>query len=167
VSLETATWNQLPWRFEAGTANVCGGVALGGGGELSNHQRLEGAIDYLKRIGMEQVRAHEQELTAHLLQGLRDLKEVHVYGPLDVDQRSAVVAFNVVMEGRPIDAHLVAQFLNDEGIAVRSGGHCAYPLVERMGVDGTVRASFYIYNTHGEVNRFLEILEEIIRHRLV
>jgi len=167
VSLETATWNQLPWRFEAGTANVCGGVALGGGEELSNHQRLEGAIDYLKRIGMEQLRAHEQELTAHLLQGLRGLREVHIYGPLDVDQRSGVVAFNVVKEGRLTDAHLVAQLLNDEGIAVRSGGHCAYPLAERMGVDGTIRVSFYIYNTHGEVDRLLEVLEETIKYRLV
>ena len=167
VTLKGATWNQLPWKFEAGTANVCGGVALGGGGKLQNGQRLEGAIDYLERIGMEEVRAHEKELTAHMLQGLQALKGVHIYGPLDPERRSGVVAFNVVKEGCLADAHLVARLLNDEGIAVRSGGHCAYPLADRMGVEGTVRASFYIYNTWWEVDRFLEVLEEIVRHRLM
>jgi cysteine desulfurase/selenocysteine lyase len=167
VSLETTSWNQLPWRFEAGTANVGGGIALGGGGELSTPQRLEGAIDYLERIGMEQVEAHEQDLTAHLLSGIRDMREIEVYGPTDMNRRAGIVSFNVVKEGRPVDAHLMAQLLDDEGIAVRSGGHCAYPLAQRMGVDGMVRASFYIYNTHEEVERFLVVMREIIAHRLL
>jgi len=163
VSLERATWNKLPWKFEAGTANVCGGIALGGATDLRTGQRLEGAVDYLERIGMAHVRAHERALTEYALEGLRTIGGVQVYGPLDPEKRGGVLAFNVEQG----DAHLVAQFLNDEGIAVRSGGHCAYPLTERLGVRGTVRASFYIYNTRAEVECFLEVVEDIVRRRLI
>jgi len=167
VTLQSATWNQLPWKFEAGTANVCGAVALGGGGDLEGREQLEGAVDYLERIGMNQVKAHEKELAGQMLQGLQALKGVRIYGPLDPERRSGVVSFNAVQGDRLADAHLVARLLNDEGIAVRSGGHCAYPLAQRLGVEATVRASLYIYNTRQEVDRFLEMLEEIIIHRLV
>ena len=163
VTLECATWNELPWKFEAGTANVCGGVALGGATDLRTGKHLEGAVDYLERIGMARVRAHERALTRYALKGLQAIGGVRVYGPLDPGERCGVLAFNV---GRG-DAHLVAQFLNDEGIAVRSGGHCAYPLADRLGVEATVRASFYIYNTKAEVDRFLEVVEDIARRRLV
>jgi len=163
VSLERATWNKLPWKFEAGTGNVCGGIALGGATDLRTGQRLEGAVDYLERIGMAHVRAHERALTEYALEGLRTIGGVQVYGPLDPEKRGGVLAFNVEQG----DAHLVAQFLNDEGIAVRSGGHCAYPLTERLGVRATVRASFYIYNTRAEVECFLEVVEDIVRRRLI
>ncbi len=163
VSLERATWNKLPWKFEAGTANVCGGIALGGATDLRSGQHLEGAVDYLERIGMEQVRAHERELTAQLLEGLQRIEGVRVYGPLELNVRSGVVAFSV----RQADSYLVAELLDDEGIAVRAGGHCAYPLADRLGVEGTVRVSFYIYNSSEEVDRFLAVLEDIVRHRLV
>lgn len=163
VTLAGATWKELPWKFEAGTANVCGGIALGGATDLRTGQHLEGAVDYLQRIGMAQVRAHERALTRHALRGLRDMERVRVYGPLDADRRGGILAFAV--EGS--DAHLVAHLLNDEGIAVRAGGLCAYPLADRLGVTGTVRASFYIYNTEDEVDRFLEVLEDIVRCRLL
>jgi cysteine desulfurase/selenocysteine lyase len=163
VTLERATWNKLPWKFEAGTANVCGGIALGGATDLRTGKRLEGAVDYLERIGMAQVRAHERALTGYALEGLQAIGGVRVYGPLDPAQRGGVLAFNVEQE----DAHLVAQFLNDEGIAVRAGGHCAYPLADRLGVKATVRASFYIYNTKAEVERFLAVVEDIVRRRLI
>jgi len=163
VSLEGATWNELPWKFEAGTPNVCGGIALGGATDRRHDRHLEGAVDYLARIGMAQVRAHEKALTKFALDGLQDIDGVRVYGPLDPDQRGGVVTFNV--EGN--DAHLVAQLLNDEGIAVRSGGHCAYPLADHLDVGGTVRASFYIYNTSDEVERFLEALENVVQHKLL
>ena len=165
VTLEGATWNRLPWKFEAGTANVCGGVALGGAAQDS--QSLEGATGYLGRIGMDSVRAHEIELTAHMLCGLQAIGGVRIYGPLNAEGRSGVVTFNVVGGNHLVDAHLVSHLLNDEGIAVRSGVHCAQPLADRMGVDGTVRASFYIYNTRHEVDRFLEVLEELVTHRLL
>jgi len=163
VTLERATWNKLPWKFEAGTANVCGGIALGGATDLRTGKRLEGAVDYLERIGMAQVRAHERALTGYALEGLQAIEGVRVYGPLDPEKRGGVLAFNVEQG----DAHLVAQFLNDEGIAVRSGGHCAYPLTDRLGVKAMVRASFYIYNTKAEVESFLEIVEDIARRRLI
>jgi cysteine desulfurase/selenocysteine lyase len=163
VTLERATWNRLPWKFEAGTANVCGGIALGGATDLRTGQRLEGAVDYLERIGMAQVRAHERALTAYTLEGLQAMERVRVYGPLDPNKRSGVLAFDV--EGS--DVHLVAHLLNDEGIAARAGGHCAYPLADRLGVEGTVRVSFYIYNSRDEVDRFLEVLEDIVWRRLL
>ena len=163
VTLAGATWKELPWKFEAGTANVCGGIALGGATDLRTGQHLEGAVDYLERIGMAQVWAHERALTTYALQGLQAVERVRVYGPLDADKRGGVLAFAV--EGG--DAHLVAHLLNDEGIAVRAGGLCAYPLADRLGVEGTVRASFYIYNTRDEVERFLEVLEDIVSHKLL
>ncbi len=166
VKLEGARWNKLPWKFEAGTSNVCGGIALGGAVELRSGQHLEGAIDYLQRIGMEEVRAHEKELTEYTLEGLRAIPGVRMYGPLNPNERTGVIAFNVIKGGELVDSHIVAGFLNDEGIAVRAGGHCAYPLADRLGVEGTVRVSFYIYNTKDEVDRFLEVLDDIVRRRL-
>ncbi len=163
VNLEQATWNRLPYKFEAGTPNVCGGVALGGATGRRTGQHLEGAVDYLEQIGMMEVRAHERALTEQALEGLQTIKKVQVYGPLDPEHRSGITTFTV--EGN--DAHLVAQMLNDEGIAVRSGGHCGYPLTDRLAVEGTVRASFYIYNTADEVERFLEILKDIIYNKLL
>lgn len=163
VNLDAVIWNALPWKFEGGTPNVCGAVALGGATDKRAGQHLEGAVDYLTRIGMEAVRAHEQALTRAALEGLQTIEGVRVYGPLDVEQRSGVVAFTVEWN----DAHLVAQLLDDEGIAVRSGDHCGFPLADRLAVEGTVRASFYIYNTMGEVERFLEALDDIVRHKLL
>lgn len=166
VRLEGARWNKLPWKFEAGTSNVCGGIALGGAVELKSGRRLEGAVDYLQRIGMDKVRAHEKDLTEYALEGLQAISGVRIYGPLNPDERTGVIAFNVIKGGETVDSHIVAGFLNDEGIAVRSGGHCAYPLADRLGVEGTVRVSFYIYNTRDEVDRFLEVLDDIVRRRL-
>ena len=163
VSLEEAVWNVLPWKFEGGTPDVCGAVALGGATDRRTGRHLEGAVDYLARLGMEAVRAHERALTARALEGLRAIEGVRVYGPLDPEQRSGVVAFSVAWS----DAHLVAQLLNDEGIAVRSGEHCGFPLAERLAVEGTVRASFYVYNTMDEVERFIEALDDIVRYKLL
>jgi len=163
VTLEGAAWKELPWKFEAGTANVCGGIALGGATDWRTGRRLEGAVDYLERLGMTQVLAHERALTAHALEGLQAIEGVHVYGPLDPDKRCGVISFHIERG----DAHLVAHLLNDEGVAVRAGGHCAYPLAERLGVEGTVRISFYIYNTVEEVDRFLAVLEDIVRRKLL
>ena len=163
VNLEDATWNVLPWKFEAGTPNVCGAVALGGAADKRTGRRLEGAVDYLEQIGMPEVQAHERVLTGRTLEGLQAIEGVRVYGPLDPNRRSGVVAFTVERS----DAHLVAQLLNDEGIAVRSGSHCDFPLADRLAVEGTVRVSFYVYNTLAEVERFLEALEDIVRYRLL
>jgi len=167
VSLQDVTWNELPWKFEAGTPDVCGGIALGGATERRSGQRLTGAIDYLERLSMDAVRAHEVDLTARMLRGLQALPEIVIYGPPDARQRCGVVAFNVIKDNAPVDAHLIAELLNDEGIAVRAGGHCAYPLAQRLEIAGTVRASFYVYNTAAEVDYALQAIQEIVTHKLL
>ena len=167
VTLEGATWNELPWKFEAGTPNVCGGIALGGAIDRQSGQRLHGAVDYLGRLAMDSVRAHEIELTQRALRGLKAIPEVELYGSLDAQERCGVVTFNLMDGDEPHDSHLIAQLLDDVGIAVRAGGHCAYPLTRQMNVAGTVRASFYIYNTIAEVDYFLQAIQEIITHKLL
>ena len=162
VTLERSTWNELPWKFEAGTANVAVGIALGGAVDLRTGRELLGAVGYLEAIGMAEVQAHEQALIGRLLAGLEAIPGVRVYGPRELQRRGAVVSFSV--EGA--DPYLVAQLLDDEGIAVRAGGHCAHPLARRLGVSGTVRASPYLYNTAAEIERFLAVTEEIVRRRL-
>jgi cysteine desulfurase/selenocysteine lyase len=167
VSLERATWNDLPWKFEAGTPNVAGAVALGGATDPRAGQRLFGAMDYLGEIGMDAVREHERALVARAMAGLQALPGLHVYGPSAPGERGGVVSFRVEKRGLPVDAHLVAQLLDEAGIAVRAGGHCAYPLAARLGVAGTVRASFYLYNTLSEVDCLLTTLQEIVDHKLL
>jgi len=159
VTLEHSTWNDLPWKFEAGTANVGDAIALGGAEDLRTGQRLIGAVDYLEAIGMAEVRAHEATLIARLVEGLRTIPGVRIYGPLEKERRAAVVSFTV--EGA--NPSFVAKLLDEEGIAVRAGGHCAHPLAQALGIAGTVRASPYIYNTPEEIERFLTASEEIVR----
>jgi cysteine desulfurase/selenocysteine lyase len=167
VSLARATWNELPWKFEAGTPNVAGAVALGGATDHGTGQHLFGAMDYLGEIGMGAVCEHERSLVTRSMAGLQALPGVHVYGPSEPSERAGVISFGVEKHGIPVDAHLVAQLLDEDGIAVRAGGHCAYPLAARLGVAGTVRASFYLYNTLSEVDYLLTTLQEIIDHKLL
>jgi len=141
VTLEGSTWNDLPYKFEAGTPIIAGAIGLGY------------AVDYLSGIGMEKVHQHEQAITAYALERLIEVPGVTVYGP-DAEQKGAVAAFTV--DG--IHAHDVAQMLDAEGIAVRAGHHCAMPLHDRLRVPATSRASFYLYNTLEEVNRLIEAL---------
>jgi cysteine desulfurase/selenocysteine lyase len=167
VSLSRATWNELPWKFEAGTPNVAGAVALGGATETGTEQHLCGAVDYLGEIGMDAVCEHERSLVARAIAGLEAMPGVQVYGPSAPGERAGVLSFSVEKHGMPVDAHLVAQLLDEAGIAVRAGGHCAYPLAARLGVAGTIRASFYLYNTLSEVDYLLTTLQEIVDHKLL
>ena len=146
VWLHKATYNTLPWKFEAGTPNIAGGVGLAA------------AIDYLERIGMENVREHEKELTEYALKEM-EVEGVEVYGPLNVDIRGGVISFNI----KDLNPHDVAALLDEQGIAVRSGHHCAQPLMRRLGVKGSVRASFYVYNTKEEVDFFVQNVKRIIK----
>jgi len=167
VTLQGATWNELPWKFEAGTPNVCGAIALGGATDRRAGRRLEGAVDYLSDLGQQTVQAHGVELVSHMLRRLRSIPQVRLYGPPDADRRCGAVAFNVEKDGELQDSHLIARLLNDAGIAVRAGGHCAYPLTHRLGVTGMVRASSYVYNTTREVDTLVGALQEIIDHQLL
>lgn len=140
VTLKEATFNDLPWKFEAGTPNVAGAVGLGA------------AIDYLSGIGMESIRAHGVQLTAYGLEQLNQIKGLKIYGPPDPKDRGSLIAFSI--EG--IHPHDLATALDQEGIAIRSGHHCAMPLHNYLGLPATARVSFYLYNTEEEIDHLVE-----------
>jgi cysteine desulfurase/selenocysteine lyase len=139
------TWNALPWKFEAGTPNVCGGIGL-----------ME-AVRYLRKIGMENVKAHECQLTAYAMQRMQECKKVRVYGPKDAASKCGIIPFNV----EELSSHDVALFLDSYGIMIRSGFHCAQPLHQVFKLQSSARVSFYIYNTREEIDSFIEVLKEI------
>ena len=145
VHLGKALWNDVPFKFEGGTPNMAGAIGLGV------------AVDYLQALGMENVRAHEMEMTEHALDALRAIPGLRTFGANDVTRRGGVVAFTLA----DIHPHDVASVLDIEGIAIRSGHHCAQPLMERLQVDSTARASFYVYNTPEEIDRLAEGLRKV------
>ncbi len=139
-----ASWKDLPYKFEAGTPNIAGAIGLGA------------AIDYLRKIGMRNIHDHEMEITDYALRRMSEVRGVVTYGPRSVDQRVGVISFNL----GEIHAHDLATILDEEGIAIRSGHHCAQPLMEFLGVPAMSRASFYVYNTKDEVDVFINALEK-------
>lgn len=139
----TTTWNRLPWKFEAGTPHISGVIGLGA------------AIDYLNSLGREKLHRWETELGKYALARLQSVTGLTVFGPQTMEHRGAVFSF--VLKG--IHPHDVGSFLDAEGIAVRVGHHCAQPLMRRLGVEGTCRASFYFYNTPEEADRLVDSLE--------
>ena len=143
VQLTGSTWNEIPWKFEAGTPNIGGVIAFGE------------ALAYLRRLGMEAVRAHEIELTRYALERLRTIDGLRLYGPDDVTQRGGAISFN--LDG--LHPHDVGTVLDAEGVAIRAGHHCAKPLMRRLGVTATCRASLYLYNTREEIDRLVEALQ--------
>jgi cysteine desulfurase/selenocysteine lyase len=144
VHLTHSEWNELPWKFEAGTMNIAGAIAFGA------------AIDYLAQIGYDAIRAHSGELTERAMRLLSAIPDVRLYGP-PAERRGDIVSFTV--EG--VHAHDVATVLDHEGIAVRAGHHCAMPLHERLGVPATTRASFYVYNLPSDVDRLAEAVAKV------
>ncbi len=147
VSLETSSWSTVPHKFEAGTPDV--GAAAG----------LAAACDYLDAVGMDRVHAYELELTAHLLSLLEEMDGVDVYGARDMAARGGAVSFNVT----GVHAHDVGTIVDREGVAVRAGHHCCQPLMQRLGVAATARASVYLYNTHEEIDALGAALGEVRR----
>ncbi len=143
VTFEGATWNDLPWKFEAGTPNIADAIAFGS------------AIDYLDALGMENVRRHEVEVTAYALERLRAIDDVTLYGPDDPEGRGGVVSFNF----GDLHPHDVGTILDRQGVAIRAGHHCTQPLMRCLGVTGTARASFYVYNTQEEVDVLMDGLK--------
>lgn len=143
VHLQDARWNDPPWKFEAGTPNIEGVIGLGA------------AVDYLSNLGMRNVRQHEKDITKYALERMEDVRGLVLYGTRDVEKRGAAISFNL----GDIHAHDLATILDTQGIATRSGHHCAQPLMERLGVPATSRASFYIYNTRREVDILIGALE--------
>lgn len=143
VKLTGSTWNDLPYKFEAGTPSIAEAIGLGY------------AIDYLSELGMEKIHQHERAITAYAVEQLQAVPGIHIFGP-NSDQKGAVAAFS--LDG--IHAHDIAQILDSEGVAVRAGHHCAMPLHEHLGVNATARASFYLYNRFDEVDSLVSALHK-------
>ncbi len=137
-------YNEVPYKFEAGTPNIADVVGFGA------------AIEYLEKIGMENIRKHEIYLTDYALESMLSLKYVTIYGPRDPNERGGVISFNIA----DIHPHDLATIMNNHGIAIRSGHHCAQVLMQRLDVPATSRASFYIYNTKEEIDRFVNAIKE-------
>lgn len=149
VTYETATWNDLPMKFEAGTPNIADAIGLGA------------AVDYLSNLGMDNVREHEVELTRYAIQRFKELEEVTAFGTEDMGWRGGVVSFHM----GDIHPHDIGQVLDQVGVAIRSGHHCAMPLVRsRLNVPATARASFYLYNTEAEVDALIDGLKQTSRY---
>ncbi|HFI0352861.1 TPA: cysteine desulfurase [Streptococcus suis] len=139
---QSATWKELPWKFEAGTPNIAGAIGLGA------------AIDYLTEIGMDAIQAHEAELVDYVFPKLQAIPGLTIYGSPDLSKRTGVIAFNL----DDLHPHDVATALDYEGVAVRAGHHCAQPLLRYLQVPATVRASFYIYNTKADCDKLVEAI---------
>jgi len=145
VFLDHATYNELPWKYEAGTQNIADAIVWGT------------AIEYLESVGMEAVRAHDIELTDYALERLGEEPDVTLYGPRDARARGGVVAFNV----GDVHSHDVAAVLDADAIAIRVGHHCCQPIMRRLDVAGTARASFYLYNTREDVDKLVDGLGRV------
>lgn len=139
-----ATWKDPPYKYEAGTPNIAGAIGLGA------------AVDYLRKIGMDNVHEHEKEITGYALNKMSQVEGLVIFGPKDVNQRVGVVSFNL----GDIHAHDLASIMDEDGIAIRSGHHCAQPLMEFLNIPAASRASFYIYNMKEEVDVFINVLEK-------
>ncbi|GBC68807.1 Cysteine desulfurase SufS [archaeon HR01] len=146
VRLEAAEWNDVPWKFEAGTPNIAGSIGLAA------------AVDYLEKVGMDNVRRHEEELTKLAIELLSEIPFLTIYGPRDYRDRCGLVSFYLA----DIHPHDLASFLDRDGICVRAGHHCAMPIHTRLGIPASTRASFYLYNTPSEI----EVLAASLRRAL-
>ncbi len=143
VEEQRSTWNELPWKFEAGTSMIAQAIGLGA------------AIDYLETLGMANVRAHERALTAYALERLAATEGVSVFGPPSADDRGGVVSF--ALDG--IHPHDVAELLSRSNVCIRASHHCAQPLMRRLGVVATARASFGPYNVADDVDALIDAIE--------
>jgi len=146
VRFDDTRFNDLPWKFEAGTPNIAEAIGLGA------------AVDYLNRIAMESVREYERELVRYAMDKLTGIEGIEIYGH-ETDSRGGVISFNL----KGIHSHDVASLLNDDGIAIRGGHHCAMPLMSVLGINGSARASFYIYNKIEEIDKLMVSLERAKR----
>ena len=141
VTLEGSTWNDLPWKFEAGTPSIAEGIGLGT------------AVDYLAGIGMDNIHAHEQFITHYALEALSEIKGITLYGP-PASQRAGVATFTI----QGIHPHDISEVVDKDGIAIRAGHHCAMPLHLRLNVSATARASFYLHTTTQEIDKLVASL---------
>jgi len=144
VTFEESKWNELPWKFEAGTPVICQGIALAE------------ACDYLDELGMENVKQHEDELAQYAMEQLEAEGDVTTLGPPTGQQRGGLVSFNL----DSVHAHDLSSILNDSAVAIRAGDHCTQPLHDKLGISASARASFYVYNTKEEVDKLVEAIDD-------
>ena len=147
VHKQETTWNDLPYKFEAGTPNIADVIGLGA------------AVDYLQGIGMENLRRHEEDLTGYAMERMSAVPGIKIYGTRNLKKRGGVISFNF----HDVHPHDVAQILDDDGIAIRSGHHCAQVLMEQLDVAATSRASFYMYNTRRDVDALIDSLNKVAK----
>jgi cysteine desulfurase/selenocysteine lyase len=147
VAANESTWTDLPWKFEAGTSQIAEAIGLGA------------AVDWIGTIGIDRIRAHEEALVAIALQRLAEVPGLSIHGPLDAAERGALVSFSI--EGA--HPHDIAEILGREGICVRAGHHCTQPLMRKLGVAATTRASFAVHNSAGEIDRLVDALHTVRR----
>ncbi len=147
VSLNETSFNELPWKFEAGTPNIAGAIGLAA------------AIDYLNLIGLESIEKHEKELLKYSLEKLKEIDGIIFYGSEDLNNRTGVISFNL----KGVHPHDVSTILNENGIAIRAGDHCAQPLMKELGIIGSNRISFYLYNLKKEVDEVVKSLTQTIK----
>ncbi len=145
VHRDQTIWNEVPWKFEAGTSNIADVIGFGA------------AIDYLSKIGMNNIQNHEQEICGAAIDELSKIQGMVLYGPADAKRRSGAISFNL----EKIHAHDIASILDGEGVAIRSGHHCAQVLMEKLGVSSTARASFYLYNDYDDLEALVKSIEKV------
>ena len=146
VTMTTATWNDTPYKFEAGTPNFIQAIGLGA------------AVDYLEAIGMNEITNHEEHLTKYCLHQLNKIKNIEIHG--SAKSRIGVISFNI----KDIHPHDLAQFLNEYNIAIRVGHHCAQPLLSKLNETATARLSAYLYNDEKDIDKLCQSLNEIISY---
>jgi cysteine desulfurase / selenocysteine lyase len=144
VHVDGARWNDVPYKFEAGTASIADAIGLGV------------AVDYLEELGMENVMNHERSVTRYALEKMLAIQSMVVYGPRSADERAGVISFNLA----DIHPHDMASLLDEEGVAIRSGHHCAQPLMDHLKIPGTSRASFSVYNSRDDVDVLIGALQK-------
>jgi cysteine desulfurase/selenocysteine lyase len=149
---DRASWNEVPFRYEAGTPNIADVIAFGP------------ALAYLESLGMAAVREHERELTAYALAALRAVPDLRIYGPQDAEQRGGVFSFGLGQPGTPeyVHPHDIGTILDADGVAIRAGHHCCQPLMRRLGVPATARASIYVYNTQEEIDALVVAIHRVL-----
>ncbi|HLD11575.1 MAG TPA: cysteine desulfurase [Patescibacteria group bacterium] len=144
VYFDHATFNDLPWRFEAGTPNIADAAGL------------RAAVEYLESVGLDAIHQYEEELTGYALEALQEVKHIRIYGPRDAKMKGGVIAFNLAS----IHPHDLSTLLDQDGIAIRAGHHCAQPLLRTLGTNATARVSLYFYNTKEDIDALVKSLEK-------
>jgi len=148
VTYQKSSWADVPFKFEAGTPNIAGAIGL------------KSAIEYLMNLSMSEIRNHETEITAYAYEKMMNINGIEIFGPENIDERAGLISFNIP----GVHPHDLGTFLDSKGIAIRTGHHCAMPLIKKLGSHSSARASFYIYNTKKEIDKFITEINNSMKY---